>query len=229
MVIKKNDLPVISKNQRVERNDFIEIKYKGYANGELFDSNIEEEAKKINEKSEGYETILVVGQGMIVSGLDEDLEGKDIGKDYVVEFGHEKGFGERKRELVRTIPLKVFTEKQINPKPGMAFNIDDQLVKVVAVSGARVITDFNNPLSGKDLKYEYKIVRKVEDENEKAKALFKNLFRMEPKFEIKEKVIVKGPKGMDVFVKAFSDKFKEFMGKELDFEEVKEEEKKTAQ
>ena len=38
---------------RTKKNDFIEIKFTGYANGKVFDSNIEEEAKKINQEA-GY-------------------------------------------------------------------------------------------------------------------------------------------------------------------------------
>ena len=213
-----------------KKGDFIEIRYKGYANGELFE-NIEEEVKKIYKDAKGEKTIAIIGQGTIVSGLDKDLEGKEIGKDYSVEFGPKEGFGERRKELIRTIPLKMFLEKKVNPQAGMSFNIDGQLVKIIAVSGARVIADFNNPLASKKLKYEYKIIRKVEDEKEKVEAVLKNLFRIAPEFEIREKVIVKGPKGFDMFVKAFNERFKELIGKELEFKEIesKKKEEKTSQ
>lgn len=212
----------------IKKNDYVEIKYKGYANGELFDSNIEEEVKKVHKDAKAEKTIIMVGQGMIVSGLDKDIEGKEIGKDYAVEFGSKEGFGERKKELIRTIPLKMFIEKNVNPRAGMSFNIDGQLVKVVAVSGARVITDFNNPLASKKFRYEYKVIRNVEDEKEKVEAVLKSLFRMAPEFEIGDKVVIKGPKGMDIFVKVFNDKFKELTGKELGFEE-KETKKKESE
>ena len=45
--------------------------------------------------------------------------------------------------------------------------------------------------------------------------------RMVPEFEIKDKIIVRGPKGFEVFIKAFNDKFKEYLGKDLSFEEKK--------
>lgn len=218
---KKNDLPVISK---IQKNDFVEIKFSGYANGQLFDSNIAEDLKKISPKEQERQTVVVVGQAMLVPGLDKALEGKEIGKDYDVKFGFKDGFGERKRDLMKIIPLKIFTEKNIAPKPGMAFALDDSLVRIIAVSGARVTVDFNNPMAGKDLEYKFKIVRKVEDEKEKATVILEMLFRFKPDFEIKDgKVVIKGKKGLDMFVKAFNEKFKEIMGKELGFEEIKEE------
>jgi FKBP-type peptidyl-prolyl cis-trans isomerase 2 len=206
------------------------LKYTGYANGEVFDSNIEEELKKLNPEAKVKKTVVCVGQGMLVKGLDKDLDGKEIGKDYEIELKPEDAFGERKRELIRIIPLKAFTEKKVNPQPGMVLTLDGALVKIIAVSGARVTTDFNNPLSGKQIKYEYKMVRKVEDIKEKAEALLEILFRFVPEFDVEgEKVVVKGPKQLEVFVKSFGEKFKELIGKELAFEEKaveKEEEKK---
>lgn len=206
----------------VKKKDFVEIKFTGYANGELFDSNIKEELKKLDAKTEPKKTIVSVGEGMILKGLDNALEGKEIGKEYGVSFGPKEGFGERKKELVKTIPLKVFHEKKVNPQPGMVFNIDDYLVKIVSVSGGRVLADFNNPLAGKDIKYRFTITKIVEDEKEKCESVFDSIFRMVPPFEIKEKeVIVKGPKGFDIFINAFNAKFKELIGKELKFEEMK--------
>lgn len=220
--VKKQDLPVISKTQR---NDFVEIKYTGYSNGNVFDSNVEEDLKKINPEAKTEKTVVIIGEGMLVSGFDKALEGKEIGKEYEIELKPKDAFGDRKRELVKTIPLKIFREKQIDPRPGMAFNLDNMIAKVIAVSGARVITDFNNPLSGKDVKYKFTIVRKVEDEKEKCDAVFVLMFRGIPEYEIKEKIILKGPKQLKMFVDSFAKRFKELVGKELDFEEKKPEKK----
>ena len=211
--------------EKTKKKDFVEIKYTGYVNGEPFDSNIEEDLKKINEKEKVRESVVCIGEGFVIPGLDKALEGKEIGKEYEIEVSPKEGFGERRRELIRVLPLKAFTEKKVNPQPGMVLALDNSIVKIIAVSGARVSTDFNNPLSGKNLKYKFKIARKVESESEKAKALFEVIFKFVPEFEVKEKIVVKGPKVLEGFVKAFNDKFKELIGKELDFEEKKEEKK----
>jgi FKBP-type peptidyl-prolyl cis-trans isomerase 2 len=52
----------------------------------------------------------------------------------------------------------MFREKNVDPRPGMVFALDNSLAKILAVSGARVMTDFNNPLSGKHVKYKFNIV-----------------------------------------------------------------------
>jgi hypothetical protein len=103
--------------------------------------------------------------------------------------------------------------------------LDNNLVKVLSVSGGRVTLDFNNPLAGKDIKYTFKIKRIVEDMNEKVTALFEVMFRFVPKFEIKDKIVITGHKMLEHYAKSFSPKFKDLVGKELDFVEEKVEKK----
>jgi FKBP-type peptidyl-prolyl cis-trans isomerase 2 len=120
---------------------------------------------------------------------------------------------------MRILPLKSFIEQKVMPQPGMMFTLDNNLVKILAVSGARVTVDFNNPLAGKDLTYKYTIIRIVKDEKEKAEALIQYYLKAPIEFEIKEnKLILKGPKMLEFFVQAFKDKFKALLNKDLSFE-----------
>lgn len=218
--------------ETIKKKDFIELKFSGYSNGNIFDSNIEEDLKKLDPRAKPRETIVIVGERMVVPGFDRELEGREIGKEYEIDVPAKEGFGERRKELLKTIPLKVFTEKKINPYPGMVLAMDEALVRVVAVSGARVITDFNNPLAGKDLKYRFKIVRKLDDEKEKARAFLESSFRFVPDFDVSEReIVVKGPKIFERFIEAMKEKCKELCGKELKFElsEKKEDRDKNKQ
>lgn len=201
----------------INKNDFVELKYTGYAQGEVFDSNIVEDMKNLSNKNKPREAIVVIGQGMVVSGLDKALEGKEIGKEFKINLKFNEAFGERKKNLVRLIPLNAFHEKKVDPKPGMVLALDDVVVKILTVSGARVIADFNNPLAGKDVEYKFIIVRKIEDEQERIKVLFMNMFKFVPKYEVGNEVIVIGPKFMESFTKAYNSKFKELIGKGLGF------------
>ncbi len=212
--------------ETVHKNDFIELSYTGTANGEVFDSNIAEDLKKISTQTP-KKLIIAVGHNMIVPGLDKFLEGKEGGKEYTHTFPAKEGFGERNREHVKTIPLKVFTERNIAPRPGMMLNIDEMIIKIVAVSGARVVADFNNPLAGKALTYKFTILRKVTDDKERATALFETMLRFVPDFEVRESIVIKAGKEFEVIVNAFKDKFKELIGKELTLEIVEKKVEKT--
>jgi FKBP-type peptidyl-prolyl cis-trans isomerase SlyD len=205
---------------KTKLNDFVEINYTGYSNGQIFDSNIEEDIKKINKEAKAKKTIVAIGHGMVVKGFDRALEGKELNKEYEVDVPCKEGFGERKRELIRTIPMKSFIEQKVNPQSGMVLALDNQVVKILSVSGARVTADFNNLLAGKDLKYKFKILRITTDVKEKSETLFETFINFVPELEIKEKEIVaKGPKILESVIKHYKEKFKELIGRELAFEE----------
>lgn len=207
----------------IKKKDFVEIKFSGYANNQLFDSNIEEDYKKLDLEGKGKpeKTIICVGENMLVKGFDKQLEGKSLNKEYEIEVKSKEGFGDRDRNLIRIIPLKAFSEQKVYPQPGTMFTLDNSLVKIIAVSGARVTVDFNNPLAGKDLKYKFTLTRKVDDTKEKSESLFRFFLRFVPEFEINEKIVVKGPKILEQIIQPLNDKFKDLTGKELSFEEVK--------
>jgi FKBP-type peptidyl-prolyl cis-trans isomerase 2 len=208
----------------IKKNDFVEIRFTGYSQGKIFDSNVEADLKQINPNAKPQKTALVVGHGMLVGGFDKALEGKEVGKEYTIELKAKDAFGERKKDLLKTIPLKVFTEKKIQPYPGLVLTIDDMLAKIITVSGARVVTDFNNPLSGKDVSYKFTVIKKIDDEKEKVQTLFEVTLGFAPEFEIKDNIVIKGPKEFEALVKALGSRFKELLGKDLKFE-LKEEKK----
>ncbi|MBM3232245.1 hypothetical protein FJZ21_02615 [Candidatus Pacearchaeota archaeon] len=211
-------------NHIIRKGDFVELKFTGLVEGKVFDSNISDDLKQVNEKAEPEKTLVIVGQRMIVKGFDNFLEGKEINKHYEVTISPKDAFGSRRTDLVRIIPLKVFHEQKLNPRPGMSFVFDNQLAKVITISGARVITDFNNPLSGKDITYKFSVSRLVNDLKERAETVCKLVFRYVPEISVEnEKVTIRGPKILESFVKQAQDKFKEFLGKEVFFEEVKQE------
>lgn len=203
------------------KNDFIELEFTGrIKDGQLFDTNIKEEAKKIDLNIKTRPLVICIGQGMILPALDEFLIGKDIAK-YSVELGPEQAFGKRDFSLVKTIPLKVFIEQNVIPQPGMIFNFDNIFGKVAAVSGGRVIVDFNNPLAGKTVIYELNAKRKLTDEKEKVESLISFFLRKKLDFKLEDKkLIITSENKMKSFIELFKDKFKEILNLELEVKEI---------
>ena len=204
--------------ETVKKGDFAEIKFTGLVEGKVFDSNIAEDLKQIDDNAVPQKTIVIVGQGMVVKGFDNFLVGKELNKQCEISLTPSEAYGQRNRELIRTIPLRVFHEQKIEPRPGATFVFDNQLAKVIAVSGARVTTDFNNPLAGKNVTYKFTISRLVDDLKEKAETVCKLLFRFVPGIEIQNNApLIKGPAILENFVKQSQPKFKEFLGMEVSF------------
>lgn len=214
--------------ESVKRGDFIELRFTGKTDGNVFDSNEPAELKHLEQKEEQKPLWLIVGHKMIVQGLDTALEGKEIGKQYEIHVSPKEGFGVRQASLIRAIPLRMFHEQKVDPKPGMSMMLDQALVQIRAVSGARVIADFNNPLAGKELDYTFTVVKKITDVKDKATTFFTWFLRGVPEFTVHgNKVTVKGPKILDHIMQTFKPKFVELVGAELAFEEVQKSEKKA--
>jgi len=202
----------------IQKKDFVEIKYIAKIKDDgVFDTNIKEEAEKINLNISSKPLIICIGEKMILPAVDEFLVGKEIGKEYSIELEPEKAFGERRKELVKIMPISVFREKNITPQTGKVFSFDNFLGKINAVSGGRVIVDFNHPLAGKTLIYNLKLKRKITEEKEKIKSLMIAYFGKEFDFEVKEKkLIIKTDGKEDEFIKLFSNKFKDILNLEVE-------------
>ncbi len=201
----------------LQKNDFIEIEFTGKIKyGDVFDSNKEEQLKKLNPNQKAEPFIFPLGQEMFLKGIENFLIGKEIGN-YEIELSPKEAFGLRDSSLVQVVPMKVFVQHKINPVPGTVLNFDNRIGKVMTVSGGRVMIDFNNPLAGKDVIYNIKIIRKVDDLNEKIKSINKFLFRRDFKYEVKDKkLILDVEEGFKSFVELFKDKFKEILNLELE-------------
>ena len=207
----------------LKKKDFIEIEFTGKVkDGEIFDSNIKEDLKNANLDFEPKPFVFCLGEKMFLEGVEDFLIGKEIGE-YEIELTPEKAFGNRDSTLVKILSMKVFKENKLNPSPGMMFNFDGKIAKILSVSGGRITVDFNNPLSGKIVVYKIKILRKISHINEKAKALIEFFFKRSLKFEIKDKkIIIEAEKELVKFVEIFKDKFKEVLELDLEVKEISE-------
>jgi len=157
---------------KAKKGDFVEIEYTGILkeSGVVFDTTSEQTAKENelhSEKQKYGPVIICIGQSNLVKGLDDDIEGKDVGVEYQVALPPENAFGKKSAKLIKLVPTKAFTKQNIRPVPGLPINIDDMYGIIKTVTGGRTIVDFNHPLSGKDIIYKYKILRIVTDDNEK--------------------------------------------------------------
>lgn len=146
----------------INDGDFIRLSYTGRAGENVFDTTDEDEAKKagIHSQSATYGPVTIcVGQKHVILGLDEELSGKEAGEKGSVTVTPEKAFGERDPKRVKSFPKSQFKEK---PVRGMPVRLDEEGEgTVVDVIGSKVIVDFNAPLAGQTLTYDYTIEEMV--------------------------------------------------------------------
>ncbi len=117
--------------------------------------------------------MIVLGEGHLFPGVEDDIRGKEVGDGGSVVVTAEEAFGEYDEEEVRTVSAdKIDDDDRF---PGARIQIDGQQGVLETIIGGRARVDFNHPLAGEDIEYEYEILDVVEDDLEQARGLM-NMF-----------------------------------------------------
>nr|MBI4156924.1 peptidylprolyl isomerase [Candidatus Woesearchaeota archaeon] len=172
----------------VEKGNFIEIDFIAKIKDEnkIFDLTNEEVAKKekIYNKNFSYKPLIIcLGENHLLKGLDKALIGKEVGNEYTIDVSPEDGYGKKHAQLIQLVSTNVFTRQNIKPFPGLQVQIDNMFGLIKTVSGGRTLVDFNHPLAGKTLEYKVKILRVIQDDNEKIKSLLNLMLKKEIDFK----------------------------------------------
>jgi FKBP-type peptidyl-prolyl cis-trans isomerase 2 len=185
----------------IKKNDFITLEYTGkLVDGRVFDTTSKEiaESKHLHAKDKTFGPVTIcVGENQVILGFDEKLIGKVIGKEYSITVPMQKGFGKKDVKKVQLVPLATFKEHKLNPHPGLQVDFDGKIGTVMRVSGGRVMVNFNHPLSGRDLMYDFIIKGKITDSKDKISSFIANILHMDKRFitviENEKKVTIKIP------------------------------------
>lgn len=213
--------------EKTRKQDFIELDFTGKSDGRIFDTTKPAEAKSIGLEKAGVKPLIIcVGYDMLLKGFEEAVEGKEIGKEYTIHLTPEHAFGKRNPTMIKTYSLTSFRKNNIDPQPGMTLQLDHALVRVMSVTGGRVLVDFNNPLAGKEIDYEFKIIKKITDETEKINALQDYFFRQRYAFKLENKKVIFTDGIVKLFLEMLGEKFKTMTGLDFVVEEKKEEKPK---
>jgi FKBP-type peptidyl-prolyl cis-trans isomerase 2 len=162
----------------MQEGDFVKINYVGRiaASNEVFDLTEEAVAKKeglYNEKKEYGPTLVILGAHMVIPGVEKQLESMSAGQEREFSVKPAEAFGFRDPRLVIIVSRAKFLKENINPMPGMVVDMDGRHARIQSVSGGRVRVDLNNPLAGKELKYELRVVEQLKEPFAKVDAIIK--------------------------------------------------------
>lgn len=119
---------------------------------------LKDENGQVLDSSTGQEPLTYLhGASNIIIGLEEQLEGKQVGDKVVAEVAPEKGYGMPVDALVQEVPTSAFGEDIDKVEVGMRFQAETEQgpvpVVVTAVENDIVTVDGNHPLAGKQLHF----------------------------------------------------------------------------
>lgn len=118
--------------------------------GEVLDSSIDDDA-----------LVYLHGEGNIISGLEQALNGKVVGDKFKVRLDAEDAYGELIEDRVQVIPRSMF-EGIDELEVGMQFQADVSegpgAVTIIKIEGDDVTIDGNHPLAGMALTFDVEVV-----------------------------------------------------------------------
>ncbi|MFW5921706.1 MAG: FKBP-type peptidyl-prolyl cis-trans isomerase [Halodesulfurarchaeum sp.] len=163
----------------LQDGDFVKVAYtaRTVESGDLVDTTDESVAEEEGVDTEGQEfapRTIVLGEGHLFPGVEEDIIGREVGEEGTVEIVAAEAFGEYDEEAVRTVSAEKIPED--DRYPGAHVDVDGQHGHVETIIGGRARVDFNHPLAGQDVEYEYEVLDTIEDRVEKAQGLLNTYF-----------------------------------------------------
>jgi len=184
----------------MEKGDLIRVDYDAWIveSNELYETTKEDVAKEhdVFEEGRNYGPVTTVaGIGRLIKGLDEHIMKADVGQDYKVDIPPEEGYGARDPKLVelhsmaeiRRLPEFRKKDGPSEPYVGMEIFLKGRSAHIIGVTAGRVRVDFNHQLAGRTLRYEYKVVERVEEMAAKVKAMFEADYRKGEEFDVEIK------------------------------------------
>ena len=176
----------------VADGDFVRLAYtlRTADDGRVVDTTDAEVAEDAEIDTDEYEfepRIIVIGAGHVFESVDDALIGQPVGASGTVEVTAAEAFGEYDDDEVRTVSANKIDEE--NRYPGAQVQIEGDQGRIITVVSGRARVDFNHPLAGEDLEYDYEILDLVDDREAQAKSLLGMYLQQSPEVWIETDVV----------------------------------------
>ena len=210
-----------------KESDFVKIEFDIYANNKLVQTTNEKLGKEANLQIKDYHPqTIVLGKSFILKALDDAIIKEDNGE---LELKPDEAYGNRKKDYIKTFPKSAFDEHKLKPVVGITYDFNGMYGTVKSVTGGRIMVDFNNPLAGKNIKLNYKVLSRVDDMAEKISVIMETVLRIPRNlFEISvtdKNITLKAPPQFAGMEEMLSKTFKETISDYKDYKlkiEIKE-------
>jgi FKBP-type peptidyl-prolyl cis-trans isomerase SlyD len=165
-----------SEKKGIEEGDYVRLAYTATTVPDEDDEDDEEmlvdTTSEQRASEEGVDTddqefgprTIAVGEGHLFGAVEEALVGNGAGDTGEVVVPAEDAFGEHDPDDVETVSANKIDED--DRYPGARVNLEGRQGYVETIIGGRARIDFNHPLAGEDVRYEFEILDVVDDEEE---------------------------------------------------------------
>ncbi len=140
----------------------------------IFDTTdrITAEKEEIFDEDENYgPKPVILGNGELIEGFEKALMDAEVGEKGSVEVPPEEGFGNRDPRKIELFSRRELDRKGIDIMEGGRVQMDNRIGTIIQTTAGRVRIDFNNPLAGRTVRYDFTINEKAETPEEIVKSI----------------------------------------------------------
>jgi FKBP-type peptidyl-prolyl cis-trans isomerase SlyD len=175
----------------LQNGDFVRIAYTARTvdGGQLVDTTDPDVAEEegVGDQGEFAPRVIVLSAGHLFDSVEQDVIGKEAGDSGSVTIPAAEAFGEYDETQVETVAATKIDDD--DRYPGARIQIDGQQGTLETIIGGRARVDFNHPLAGEDIEYEYEITDVVDDQLERAEGLLNMFLDMDLEMRIQDEEV----------------------------------------
>ncbi|WP_255149529.1 FKBP-type peptidyl-prolyl cis-trans isomerase [Halorarius halobius] len=175
----------------LQAGDFVRIAYTARTvdGDQLVDTTDPEVAEEegVDDQGTFEPRVIVLGEGHLFEAVEDDIIGNEPGHSGSVTIAAAEAFGEYDEENVRTVSKDKIPED--SRRPGAQVQIDGEQGYLETIIGGRARVDFNHPLAGEDIEYDYEILEEVDDQLEQAEGMLNMFLDMDLEMHIEEEEV----------------------------------------
>lgn len=166
----------------MEEGTIVHVEYDLYNadSGDLIETTREDIAKEHDMHQEGRSytpMVCVVGAGNLISGFEDSLLEAEADKDVSIVIPPADAYGEKDPDQIETISIDKLLRHVRDPKSlyiGGPVTVEGRQGILSYLAAGRARIDYNHPMAGRSLKYDYKIIKVVEGKEERVEALLES-------------------------------------------------------
>ena len=175
----------------LQEGDFIKLAYtaRTVEGGQLVDTTDPDVAEEegVGDQGTFEPRVIVLGSGHLFESVEADIIGKEVGDSGHVTIPAAEAFGEYDESQVETVAANKIDED--DRYPGARIQLDGRQGTLETIIGGRARVDFNHPIAGEDIEYDYEIVSAVEDQLERAEGLLNMFLDMDLEMRIEDEEV----------------------------------------
>ena len=133
------------------------------------DPDVAEEEGLDDGEREFEPRTIVLGEGFLFDAVEDAIVGEEVGYSDTVTVPAADAFGEHDPEDVQTVSADQIPED--DRYPGAQVQVDGRQGYLETIIGGRARVDFNHPLAGDDVTYDFEVVDEIEGVTDRAAGL----------------------------------------------------------